>query len=67
MYGKCLVCLLSWKENSTKAAVSFVHLLEWNSVFIQIPFGSSLISSIFSFYKTKVPFEADHHGTFPML
>jgi len=36
-----------------KTAVIFVHLLEWNSVFIQIPFGSSLISNIFLFIMQR--------------
>lgn len=46
------VCLHSWKQNSRKVEVIFVHLLEWNSVSIQIPFGgSSLISNIFIFMR----------------
>lgn len=60
------LCLHSWKQNSRKAAVIFVHLLEWNSGFIRIIFGSSFISNVFSIYKSEVPFKADHHGTFPV-
>lgn len=57
------VRLGSWKQNSRKVEVIFVRLLEWNSVFIQIPFGSSVISNIFSFYEAKLPAKANHHGT----
>lgn len=61
------ICLYSWKLNMRKVAVIFVHLLEWNSVFIQIPFGSSLIPNSFSFYKAKVPLKVDHHGIFSVI
>lgn len=61
------VCLGSWKQNSRKVEVIFVHLLEWNYGFIQIPFGSSVISIIFSSYEAKLPFKSDRHGTFPVL
>ena len=61
------ICLYSWKLNRRKAAVIFVHLLEWNTVFIQIPFGSSLISNIFSFYKAKVPLKVDRHGILSII
>lgn len=61
------ICLYSWKPNKRKAAVIFVRLLERNSGFIQIPFGSSLISNIFSLYKAKVPLKVDHHDIFSVL
>lgn len=59
MGNVCLsVCLYSWKQNSRNVEVIFVHLLEWNSDFIQIPFGSSLVSNIFFFLWGKTAFES---------
>lgn len=59
--------LYSWILNRRKAALIFVHLLEQISIFIQIPFESSLIPSILYFYKAKVPLKVVHHGIFSVM
>lgn len=62
-----LEILYSWILNRRKAALVFVHLLEQISIFIQIPFESSLIPSILYFYKAKVPLKVVHHGIFSVM